>query len=77
VLLGSASIASLGYTAVASDEHNMLVALVRRPGETLHELLDRLERALGPARRAGLRRRDQCLSQDGAERTLTMQRACG
>ena len=40
---------SLGYTAVASDEHNMLVALVRRPGETLHELLDRLEHALGPA----------------------------
>jgi hypothetical protein len=25
----------LGYTAVASDEHNMLVALVRRPGESL------------------------------------------
>lgn len=40
---------SLGYTAVASDEHNMLVALVRRSGETLHQLLDRLERALGPA----------------------------
>lgn len=40
---------SLGYTAVASDEHNMLVALVRRSGETLHQLLDRLERALRPA----------------------------
>lgn len=40
---------SLGYTAVASDAHNMLVALVRRSGETLHQLLDRLERALGPA----------------------------
>jgi len=40
---------SLGYTAVASDEHNMLVALVRRSGETLHQLLDRLEQALGPA----------------------------
>ena len=40
---------SLGYTAVASDQHNMLVALVRRPGETLHHLLDRLEQALGPA----------------------------
>jgi hypothetical protein len=40
---------SLGYTAVASDAHNMLVALVRRPGETLHQLLDRLENALGPA----------------------------
>ncbi|MGQ0833698.1 MAG: hypothetical protein ACT4O5_02045 [Gammaproteobacteria bacterium] len=40
---------SLGYTAVASDDHNMLVALVRRSGETLHQLLVRLERALGPA----------------------------
>jgi hypothetical protein len=47
--LGSTGIASLGYTAVASDEHNMLVALVRRSGETLHQLLDRLEQALGPA----------------------------
>jgi uncharacterized membrane protein len=27
----------------------MLVALVRNRGETLHQLLDRLERALGPA----------------------------
>jgi len=34
---------------VANDEHNMLVALVRRPGETLHHLLDRLDQALGPA----------------------------
>jgi hypothetical protein len=40
---------SVRYTAVASDEHNMLVGLVRRPGETLHQLLDRLERALAPA----------------------------
>jgi hypothetical protein len=40
---------SLGCTAVATDQHNMLVALVRRRGETLHQLLDRLERALGPA----------------------------
>lgn len=39
----------LGYTAIASDEHNMLVALVRRPRETLHQLLDRVESALGPA----------------------------
>jgi len=37
------------YTAVASDEHDMLVALVRKRGETLHQLLDRLEQALGPA----------------------------
>jgi len=27
----------------------MLVALVRNRGETLHQLLDRLEQALGPA----------------------------
>jgi hypothetical protein len=40
---------TLRYTAVVSDEHTMLVALVRRPRETLHELLDRLETALGPA----------------------------
>ena len=40
---------TLRHTAIASDEHNMLVALVRRPGESLHQLLDRLERALGPA----------------------------
>ena len=40
---------TLRHTAVVSDENNMLVALVRRPGETLHQLLDRLEQALGPA----------------------------
>ncbi len=40
---------TLRYTAVVSDEYNMLVALVRRPGETLQQLLDRLEQALGPA----------------------------
>jgi hypothetical protein len=52
---GDISLGGIGYnptlrhTAVASDENNMLVALVRRPGETLHQLLDRLEQALGPA----------------------------
>lgn len=52
---GSVSLGSIGHdfpldcSAVATDEHNMLVALVRRRGETLHELLDRLERALSPA----------------------------
>jgi hypothetical protein len=40
---------SVPFTAVANDKDNMLVALVRRPGETLHQLLDRLERTLGPA----------------------------
>jgi hypothetical protein len=38
-----------GFHPVATDEHDMLVALVRSPGETLHQLLDRLEQALGPA----------------------------
>ncbi|HEY0464547.1 MAG TPA: hypothetical protein VGC79_10075 [Polyangiaceae bacterium] len=37
------------YVAVASDESNMLVALVRKRRESLHQLLDRLESALGPA----------------------------
>lgn len=49
ISLGAINHSSLGYTAVASDEHNMLVALVRSRGETLHQLLDRLEQALGPA----------------------------
>ena len=40
---------TLRFTAVASDKHNMLVALVRRQGESLQQLLDRLEQALGPA----------------------------
>ncbi len=49
ITLGAINHSSLGYTVIASDEHNMLVALVRKDGETLHQLLDRLERALGPA----------------------------
>jgi hypothetical protein len=49
ISLGAINRSSLGYTAVASDEHNMLVALVRGRDETLHQLLDRLEQALSPA----------------------------
>ena len=49
ISLGCFGQTSIGYAAVASDDHNMLVALVRRPGETLHQLLDRLDQALGPA----------------------------
>jgi hypothetical protein len=49
ISLGAINDSSLGYTAIASDDHNMLVALVRERGETLHQLLDRLEQALGPA----------------------------
>jgi ribosome assembly protein YihI (activator of Der GTPase) len=49
ITLGAINHSSLRYTAVATDHHNMLVALVRDRGETLHQLLDRLEQALGPA----------------------------
>jgi len=49
ITLGAINHSSLRYTAVATDHHNMLVALVRGRGETLHQLLDRLEQALGPA----------------------------
>ena len=35
--------------AIASDEHNMLAALVGRRGESLPELLDRLEAAVAKA----------------------------
>lgn len=35
--------------AVASDDHNMLVALVRRPGESFHQLLDRFDHAIDQA----------------------------
>lgn len=40
---------SLVAGAIASDEHNMLAALVGRRGESLPELLDRLEAALAKA----------------------------
>jgi hypothetical protein len=36
----------VGYAAIANDDHNMLAALVRRPGETFTQLLDRLDRAI-------------------------------
>ena|SRR5579859_3830494 len=54
ITLGAVNDVSLGYTAVASDGHDVLVALVRKRGETLHQLLDRLERALGPALEDGV-----------------------
>jgi hypothetical protein len=49
ITLGVIHHSSLRYTVIANDGHNMLVALVRNRGETLHQLLDRLDRALGPA----------------------------
>ena len=46
---GQISIGTIGpisCAAIASDEHNMLAALVRRPDETLQQLLERLDRAV-------------------------------
>lgn len=40
------TIRPISCAAVASDQHNMLAALVRRPGETLQQLLERLDRAV-------------------------------
>lgn len=39
----------VGCVAVAADEHNSLAMLVRRDGETLAQLLIRLDRALAKA----------------------------
>ena len=39
----------VGGVAVASDEHNALAMLVRRDGETLAQLLTRLDDAIGKA----------------------------
>ena len=39
----------IGGGAVASDEHNPLVMLVRRDGETLAQLLTRLDQAVAKA----------------------------
>jgi hypothetical protein len=39
----------IGGVAVASDEHNALAMLVRRDGETLAQLLTRLDHAVGKA----------------------------
>jgi hypothetical protein len=46
---GQISVGSIGpisCAAIASDEHNMLAALMRRPDETLQQLLERLDRAV-------------------------------
>jgi hypothetical protein len=46
---GQVSIGSIGpiaCAAIASDDHNMLAALMRRPDETLQQLLERLDRAV-------------------------------
>jgi hypothetical protein len=40
------AIRPIACAAIANDGHNMLAALVRRPDETLHQLLERLDQAL-------------------------------
>ncbi len=40
------TIGPIPCAAVASDENNMLAALVRRPGESLPQLLERLDAAV-------------------------------
>jgi hypothetical protein len=40
------AITPIPCAAIANDDHNMLAALVRRPGEALQQLLERLDRAV-------------------------------
>ncbi|MFZ5558858.1 MAG: hypothetical protein ACOZDY_19430 [Pseudomonadota bacterium] len=40
------TIKPIACAAIANDAHNMLAALVRRPDETLQQLLERLDRAV-------------------------------
>lgn len=40
------TIGPIHCAAIANDEHNMLAALIRRPGETLPQLLERLDAAV-------------------------------
>lgn len=40
--------------AVANDDHQCLAMLQRRPGETLNQLLVRLDAAIATARRTGI-----------------------
>jgi hypothetical protein len=41
--------------AVANDDHDCLAMLQRRPGETLRQLLQRLDAAIASARDYGIR----------------------
>jgi hypothetical protein len=41
--------------AVANDDHDCLAMLQRRPGETLRQLLQRLDAAIASARDHGIR----------------------
>lgn len=51
--LSLGQIAPIHYAAVAADEHNMLVALVRQPNESFLEILTRLDRALAEVNATG------------------------
>jgi hypothetical protein len=42
-------VAHVEGAAIAADEHAVLATLVRRPAESLEELLERLDRAIGLA----------------------------
>lgn len=45
----------IACAAVANDDHDCYAMLQRRPGETLHQLLHRLDAAIANARDNGIR----------------------
>jgi len=47
-------IAPIEAAAVAADEHTLLATLVRRPGESVDDLLGRLDYAIGQALNHGI-----------------------
>ena len=61
------SIGPIACAAIANDKHNMLAALVRRPEETLQQLLERP----GPSRSAGAGGRDLYRRDQRARHTKT------
>jgi hypothetical protein len=71
------AIKPIACAAIANDDHNMLAALVRRPDETLQQLLERLDRAVQlfslrwKTRSSPTRSTRPSRRQDGEHRTLT------
>ena len=45
----------IACAAVANDDHDCYAMLQRRPGEPLHQLLQRLDAAIATARESGIR----------------------
>jgi len=45
----------IACAAVANDDHDCFAMLQRRPGETLHQLLQRLDAAIASAKDSGIR----------------------